>query len=293
MRRPIALAARGFAVANPAGVDVSWLMALPPLVDSHAHLDRFHHRGELPGVLERARAAGVIAIVAIGTEPPDWRLYRELVSQLGGFVAYTAGLHPCSVDEDWEAAVAQLDAYFTGPGTAVGLGECGLDRFHLPKHDPAAAERIFAWQSAAFRAQLELAKTIRGPVVVHSRGAFAECVAAIDAAGLDWARVVFHCFSEGESEMRTLLERRGRGSFTGIITYKNAENVRDALRAQGLPRLMLETDAPYLSPEPHRGKPNEPSYVALTAERAAQVLGLPLPELAEATTMNARAFFGL
>lgn len=270
-------------------------MPLPPLIDTHAHLDRFFHKGELPAVLERARAAGVVQIVTIGTEPDDWRLYRELVPTLGGAVAYTAGLHPCSVDEHWEAAVAALPQYFeAGGGTvAVGLGECGLDRFHLPKNDPVAAERIFGWQRAAFRAQLALATRLRGPLVVHSRGAFAETVAEIDASGFDWSRVVFHCFSEGAAEMGTLAGRGGRGSFTGIITYKSAEAVRAALREQGPGRLMVETDCPYLTPEPHRGKPNEPALVALTAAKAAEILGVPVAELAERTTANARAFFGL
>lgn len=270
-------------------------MPPPPLIDTHAHLDRFHHKGELPAVLERARAAGVVQIVTIGTAPDDWALYRELLPTLGGAVAYTAGLHPCSVDEDWERAVAQLPQYFESAGgaVAVGLGECGLDRFHLPKNDLVAAERIFGWQLAAFRAQLQVAKTVRGPLVVHSRGAFAETVAEIDAAGFDWARVVFHCFSEGADEMRTLAARGGRGSFTGIITYRSAENVRAALREQGLARVMVETDCPYLTPEPHRGKPNEPALVALTAAKAAETLGVPLAELAAAATSNAREFFGL
>jgi TatD DNase family protein len=271
--------------------------AAPPLIDSHAHLDRFHRNGELAAVLERARAAGVVQIVTVGTEPEDWRLYRELVPTLGGRVTYTAGLHPCSVDENWAAALAELPRHFEAAGggaaVAVGLGECGLDRFHLPKNDAAGAARIFAWQLDAFRAQLQLAKSVRGPVVVHSRGAFADTVAEIDASGVDWARVVFHCFSEGEAEMRVLAARGGRGSFTGIITYKNAENVREALRTQGLARLMVETDSPYLTPEPHRGKTNEPAHVALTAARAAQELGVSLAVLAAQTTANAREFYGL
>ncbi len=271
------------------------MSATPELIDTHAHLDRFHRKGELPAVLERAQAAGVGQIVTIGTEPEDWALYREFVPTLGGRVAYTAGLHPCSVDENWERAVAALPQYFdpVRGAVAVGLGECGLDRFHLPKNDPAAAERIFAWQLAAFRAQLQLAKNLRSPLVVHSRGAFAETIAEIDASGFDWARVVFHCFSEGEAEMRLLNARGGRGSFTGIITYKSAENVRAALRVQSLPRLMVETDSPYLTPEPHRGKPNEPALVALTAVRAAKELGVPLAELVAATAANSREFFGL
>jgi TatD DNase family protein len=267
------------------------VMALPPLVDSHAHIDRFHQRGELEAVLTRAREAGVVGIVAIGTEPSDWELYRSLKPQLGNSVAYTVGLHPCSVEANWADAVRNLPRYFEGVNAAVGIGECGLDRFHLPK-DPIAAEPIFARQREAFRAQLALATQLRGPIVVHSRGAFSECVAEIDASGCDWTRVVFHCFSEDDQAMEQLMTRGGRGSFTGILTYKNAGAVRAALRRQGLEKLMLETDSPYLAPEPHRGKPNEPAWVAYAAARAAQELEISLPALAEKTTANARHFFG-
>src|SRR5450432_458307 len=98
-------------------------------------------------------------------------------------------------------------------------------------------------------------------ISTHSRGAFRECVEMIDAAGINWERVVFHCFTEGPPEMAELQRRGGFGSFTGIITYKNAALVRSAALAQGLDRLMIETDAPYLSPLPQRGKPNEPAYL--------------------------------
>ena len=129
-------------------------------------------------------------------------------------------------------------------------------------------------------------------MVIHSRGAFRECVETIDASGVDWNRVVFHCFSEGEPEIRELEKRGGRGSFTGILTYKNADAVRAAAKAQGLRRLMIETDAPFLAPVPHRGKPNEPAYLRHTAEYAAGMFGVSLEELASATTAAARAFYG-
>ena len=115
----------------------------------------------------------------------------------------------------------------------------------------------------------------------------------IDASGVDWARVVFHCFSDGPELLAPILARGGRASFTGIVTYKNAENVREALKRQPLDRLMLETDAPYLAPVPKRGKPNEPAYVRHTAAFAAEVLGLSLEELARITTANAKAFYNL
>ena len=266
------------------------------LIDSHTHLDSFARSGVLPAVLERARAAGVDAMIAVGTEPDDWRLYRDIVREHPGVVHFTVGLHPCSVDERWEPAIARMDEFLqNGPAPVVrpvAVGEIGLDRFHLPK-DPVAAERIFGWQRAAFTAGLEVAKRAEVPVVIHSRGAFRECLELIDASGLDWSRVVFHCFSEGAAEMDALTRRGGRGSFTGIITYKTADGVRAAARAQGLDRLMIETDAPYLAPMPHRGKPNEPAYVRHTAEYCAGLFEVGYEELAAVTTANARRFFGL
>jgi len=115
----------------------------------------------------------------------------------------------------------------------------------------------------------------------------------IDASGVDWSRVVFHCFTEGVAEMAELSKRGGFGSFTGIITYKTAENVRAAALAQGLGRLMIETDAPYLTPMPHRGKPNEPAFVRHTAEYCAKLFGVSYEKLAEVTTANAKSFFGI
>lgn len=264
------------------------------LIDTHTHLESFVRHGTLPAALARARDAGLEAMITIGTSSEDWAAYRDIARAHPGFVHYSAGLHPCSVDGGWERELAQLPAFWTGDVRPVALGEIGLDRFHLPKEDAASAEQIFAWQRAAFAAGLGLAKQLGCPVVVHSRGAFRECVEMIDASGVDWTKVVFHCFTEGEAEMSELRGRGGYGSFTGIITYKSAGNVRDAAKAQGLARLMLETDAPYLTPMPHRGKPNEPAYLRHTAEFAAQqVFEVSAGELAAATTANAKRFYGI
>jgi TatD DNase family protein len=279
------------------------------LIDTHTHLESFARNGTLAPALGRAREAGVAAMITIGTSPDDWTLYRDLAREHAGFVHYSAGIHPCSVEANWAEAFAQMEGFWkVAPASSrqsdeagkmpallppVALGECGLDRFHLPK-DAVEAEKTFAWQRAAFAAQLELAKKLACPVVVHSRGAFRESVEMIDASGVDWTRVVFHCFTEGVAEMAELTKRGGVGSFTGIITYKNAENIRAAARAQGIARFMVETDAPYLTPMPHRGKPNEPAFVRHTAEfAAAEVFGVPLAELAATSTANARRFFGL
>ncbi len=262
------------------------------LIDTHTHLDSFAHRGELPATLQRAAQEGLEAMVAIGTDTDDWTLNRELARENPGQVHYTVGLHPCNVGTDWAERVAQLEEFWSGPLLPVALGETGLDRFHLPK-EPVEAEKVIGWQKAAFTEQLALTKRLGCPLVVHSRGAFAECVAMIDASGVDWSRVVFHCFTETPAEMAELTKRGGYGSFTGVITYKNAEPVRAAALAQGLDRLMIETDAPYLTPMPHRGKPNEPAYLRHTAEYCAGLFGVSYERLAAVTTANARKFFRL
>jgi TatD DNase family protein len=263
------------------------------LIDTHTHLDGFARAGSLDGALARAREAGVTEMISIGTESDDWALIRDLATTHPGVVNYSVGLHPCCVRENWADEIVQIDAFWVGAKKPVALGECGLDRFHLPKDDEVKAEQVYAWQKGAFAAQLVIAKRLACPLVVHSRGAFADSVAMIDASGVDWTRVVFHCFSEGPAEMNELLKRGAYGSITGVLTYKNAENVREAAKVQGLARLMLETDAPYLTPVPHRGKPNEPALMRHTADYAAAMFGVPLDELAAASTKTARAFFGI
>ena len=265
------------------------------LIDTHTHLETFAGRGTLPETFERAREADVGEMITIGTSMDDWNLYRDLAAANPGAVHYSVGLHPCAVDATWQTALAAMDAFWderSGP-RPVALGEIGLDRFHLPK-DPAEAAQIFADQQAAFSAGLSVARRLNCPVVVHSRGAFQECVDMIDRSGVDWAKVVFHCFTEGVAEMSELMRRGGWASFTGILTYKNADTIRAAARHQGIERLMIETDAPYLTPMPHRGKPNEPAFLRHTAEyAAAEVFKVSLDALAEITTANARRFFGI
>lgn len=264
------------------------------MIDSHCHLDAFVRNDELDAVLERAAAAGVNAFVAAGTNAEDREVYRGLAEKFPGKIFYAAGLHPTELGEDFEEQLAALEAFFAaGPRPApVAVGEIGLDGHWLPK-DAAEAERVRARQREAFARQLALAKKCALPVVVHARGAFREAVETIDASGVDWRRVVFHCFAEGADEMREIFERGGRASFTGTLTYKNAENVRAAALAQGVGRLMLETDCPYLAPQPFRGKRNEPALLRATLDFAAGLFGVPAAFLDEKTEENTRAFFGI
>jgi len=231
-------------------------------------------------------------MIAVGTSSEDWAVYRELAQRWAGRISYTVGLHPTGVEEGWEEMVRQLSPFFMPPCPPVALGEIGLDFFHLPG-DPVAAGEAILRQEEAFRQQLSLARELECPVVIHSRDAFEATVRLVDEAEVDWEKVVFHCFSYGPNEVAALNERGGRASFTGIVTYKNASAVREALVRQGVARLMIETDCPYLTPEPHRGKPNEPAFVADTGRFCAGLLGIGADELAQRTTANAEAFFGL
>lgn len=271
---------------------VAGFRGMAGIVDSHTHLHRFALNGVLDPTLEAAAEAGLERLVTVGTDTEDWGLYAEMAETYPQ-VDYTVGIHPCSVEADWERGFEEIEAYWSRGVKPVALGEIGLDRFHLPQQDEDAAKRIFELQVAACEAQLQLAKRLDVPVVIHSRGAFAECVELIDASGVDWIKVVFHCFSEGPGEMKQLLDRGGFGSFTGVITFKNAESVREAAKLQGLDRLMIETDAPYLAPMPKRGKPNEPAYLAYTAAFCAELFGVSPEAFAEKTTGRAKAFYGL
>lgn len=262
------------------------------LIDSHCHLEKFQQKGTLPEILNNCEEAGIEQLIAVGTHIGDWPTYNKLAKAHLGKIFWTAGIHPCHVEEDWRDQAMAIMPWFTDACPPVALGEIGLDYFHLPKEESAIAEQI-ARQKAAFRHQLSFAYQLDCPIVIHSRNAFSDCVALIDESGVNWEKVVFHCFSEGPEEIKTLNERGGRGSFTGIITYPSAENVREAALQQGLDRLMIETDAPYLAPVPHRGKPCEPAFTRNTAEYCASLLGVPFETLAQKSYENTQAFYGL
>lgn len=267
--------------------------AVNDIIDTHTHLDSFSRKGILEATLATAKAAGLTRLITVGTSFEDWDSYAETVQRNPGFVDFTVGIHPCSVESDWEGQAVKIAEYFTKDPKPVALGEIGLDRFHLPKDDAVLAEEILAYQKAAFAYQLKIAKELDCPIVVHSRGAFEESVELIDASGVDWAKVVFHCFSEGPGEMQQLIDRGGYGSFTGVITFKNAESVREAALLQGLDRLMIETDAPYLAPMPHRGKRNEPAFLAHTAIFCANLFGVSQDDFSKKVAETSRAFYGL
>lgn len=261
-------------------------------IDSHCHLLGFKKKGELESVLRRAAEAGIQRLITVGTSPEDWVPYREMHTNYTGRIDYTIGLHPCYVDAGWAETTNQISTFFMPPHVPVALGEIGLDYFHLPK-DPVKAGEIMIFQEEAFRQQLSLAGELDCPVIIHSRNAFEDSVRMIDESKVDWNKVVFHCFSYGTNEIEQINRRGGRASFTGIVTYKNAPEIREALQLQGVERLLLETDCPYLTPEPHRGKSNEPALLTHIAQQCAESLNIELEELSRYTVENTRSFFNL
>jgi TatD DNase family protein len=254
------------------------------LIDTHCHLDFFGN--ELDSILQRAEEVSVEAMISCGTEAADWPLHREIANRYA-HVHYSVGIHPTNVTPNWEADLEMLEQFFSKTPHPIAMGEFGLD-YHGIEGD---ATTIITQQKETFRQQLLIARKYDCPIIIHSRNAFEDCKTLIDQSQCNWENIVIHCFSEDAAAMRAVNARGGRGSFTGIVTYKNAENIRQALLAQGVERLMLETDCPYLSPVPFRSKKNEPAFLRATATYAANLLGISEAELCTLTTKNAKQFF--
>ena len=261
------------------------------MIDTHCHLHTYYQKGSLANVQSQARDFGVNQMICIGTKLEDWSINQKIARNKKD-IFYTVGLHPCYVDADWESTIEALATFFIGDPLPVAVGEIGLDYFHLSQDAQKAAEQK-KQQEQAFVRQLEIADQLDCPIVIHSRACFYETIQIIDAAGVQGEKVLMHCYSYGIEEIQELQKRGARASFTGIITYKNAEAIRAAAKYQGLDRLILETDCPYLSPLPHRGKPNVPAYLHHTAAFCADLFGVSLQEIDRITTRNARDFFHL
>ncbi|MBI3909701.1 MAG: TatD family hydrolase [Armatimonadetes bacterium] len=251
------------------------------LVDTHCHLNHPDFAQDAPAVLARARQAGVQALVVIGYDLPSSEAALRLAeSEPDVFAA--VGLHPHEA-EAWSAArAAQLGEMAARP-RVVAIGECGLDFYR--ELAPRAA------QYAAFHAQLQLAGEMGLPVVIHTRNSVAEALDITAPYAARGVHGVFHCWSGGAEEARRAVDLGFCLGIGGVVTFKNARDLHAiAAQAPG-DRLVLETDAPYLAPTPHRGRRNEPAYLTLVAARVAELRGTPVATLAAATTANAGRLF--
>jgi len=254
------------------------------LIDTHCHLTFEPLAGDVAGVVERSRAAGVTEWITVGTSLEDSRKVIELAGMYEGMYA-TVGIHPHDAKSADTAALEEMKRLGRGE-KVVAVGETGLD-FHYNFSKQPDQRRVFV-------AHLEIARELNLPVVVHSRNAFEETMEILDRSGGGLKGVVFHCFSGSAEEAKRVLERGYYVSFTGVVTFKNAEKTREAARVVPLDRLMVETDCPYMSPEPVRNqKPNEPALMVHTAQFLAGLKGMELEGFARATTQTAAAFFNL
>ncbi len=259
---------------------------MPRLVDSHAHLDFEDYQADLDGVVERARAAGVERIVLIGLwrAPGEFGNALALAARDPALFAATIGVHPhecASVpEEDWRAMEAMA-----ADRRVVGIGETGLD-FHYD-HSPRPV------QEASFRRSLGVARAVGKPVVVHVREADDACVRVLREEGIPEAGGVIHCFTGDTARARAYLDLGLHLSIAGVVTFRTADDLREAVRGAPRDRVLIETDCPFLAPIPFRGKRNEPAYVAKTAEQVAALWGVSVDEVGEITTANAVRFFGL
>jgi TatD DNase family protein len=260
--------------------------------DTHAHLDYPDYANDLAEVVVRAQAAGIAKIISIGTDLDGSRRAIQLAEKFPDVYA-AVGWHPTNAlntPDNWRPALREL----TKHPKVVAIGETGLDYHHPPggKSDFTEADdaRYKQRQAEIFRQHLEIAAEAGLNCVVHQRNAFDDTLAQLKSfAGK--VRGVFHCFSETPERMRRVLELGSLVSFTGIVTFKNGQNVRDTLAVTPLDKFMLETDCPYLAPVPYRGKRCEPAYVKEISEVVAQVKGCSLEELSAATCKTAKEFF--
>jgi TatD DNase family protein len=256
------------------------------LIDSHAHLDFEDYQGDLDAVIARARAAGVSRVVLIGLwrAPGRFGNALELVSRHPDLFSATIGIHPHECAAVPEADWGEL-ARLAGDPRVVGIGETGLD-FHYD-HSPRPA------QEASFRRSIAVASAVAKPVVVHVREADDACVRILREEGVPQAGGVIHCFTGDSARASSYLDLGLHLSVAGVLTFKAAEELREAVRRAPRDRVLIETDCPFLAPMPHRGKRNEPSYVARTAERVAELWGVTLEEVGAITSENARRLFRL
>ncbi len=257
----------------------------PQWFDSHCHVQE-HYEPDV-AVLARATEAGVSDLVCVGTDADssaEALALAALAPSGSPRVWATVGLHPHEASRGVDEVARLLESAIAGPTRPVAVGECGLDYYY--EHSPRSAQR------EVFAAQVALARRHDLTLVVHARDAWDDLFDVLGAEGVP-ERTILHCFTGGPGEARRCLDAGLFVSFSGIVTFKNAAEVREAATMCPLDRLLVETDSPFLAPVPHRGARNEPAFVPLVGAFVASLKGLEEREVCAATTATARAAFAL
>jgi TatD DNase family protein len=265
---------------------------MPAFYDTHAHLDYPDYAADFAEVIARAQNAGITRMISIGTSLSSSERAIRLAEKYPSIYA-AVGWHPSDAMKapgDLRPALRE----FAKHPKVVAIGEIGLDYHHLPSEKPeftpADDARYKQKQADRFHQQLEVAAEAGLNCIIHQRDAFDDTLAQLKAfAGS--VRGVFHCFGENAGRMKQVLDIGSLVSFTGIVTFKNGQNVRDTVSVTPMDKFMLETDCPYLAPVPYRGKRCEPAYVKEISETVAQVKNCSLEELSTATCKTAHEFF--
>jgi len=255
-------------------------------VDSHCHLTFPELASRIDDVRAAMQAARVERALCICTTMEEFPRVHALARRFDNFWC-TVGVHPDS-EGVAEPTVADLVGAAAG-AKVVGIGETGLDYYRLAGRSRAEME----WQRERFRTHIRAAIATRLPLVVHTRSASDDTLAILREEGASAACGVFHCFTETREVARAALDLGFHISFSGILTFRNADELRDVARVVPLERCLIETDSPYLAPAPHRGKVNMPAYVPYVAQALALVKGLPAEAIASATSDNFNRLFGL
>jgi len=254
------------------------------LIDTHCHLTFDDLLGDIEQVLQRSRAAGVTSWITVGTDTEENRKAIELAGRFDNMYA-AIGIHPHDAKSVTAGTIAELKKLAENE-KVVAIGETGLD-YHYDfskRHDQV---RVFA-------EHLRVAAELNLPVIIHCRKAFEETLDILERHGHGVGKVVFHCFSGSAEQASTLLDLGFYISFTGVVTFKNARIKQQAAKVVPLDRLMLETDCPYMSPEPMRKqKVNEPALMVHTAGFLAQLKGMEFADFARSVTATSKAFFSL
>jgi len=262
------------------------MLATMDLIDSHAHIDFPQFNDDRDVMLERARAAGVNTLLAIGSGPGPEKLDAALpFAEQHDWIYATVGTHPHEAKDLTPTHLEQL-AKLTQHPRVIAYGEIGLDYFY--DHSPRDV------QQRVFQDQMELAAKAKLPLIIHCRDAWPDCLDLLDThwrpTGLGG---ILHCFTSTLDDAKRGLDMGFLISFAGNSTYPKAQNLRDIAKALPLENLLIETDSPFLAPQPYRGKRNEPAYVGEVAKAIASVRNLPAEDVAAATAANFRRFFGL
>ncbi len=259
-------------------------MSLPQLIDTHAHLDDRRFADDRQEVVERALAAGISHIVTVGTDPATSRQSVEIARSFPTVYA-AVGIHPHDALQATDEAMDRLRELIRPGNKVVAVGETGLDYYR--DRSPREA------QQRAFRRHIALAREVGLPLIVHDREAHADVLRILREEGARETGGVLHCFSGDVHMARECLALGFHISFPGTITYPTNEAAREVVRAVPTEQMLIETDCPYLAPQPQRGKRNEPAFVRHTAQMVAQVKGLSLEDVARVTTLNAYQLFGI